>query len=224
MTATHEQITILVGSPKGTERSASARLAKIAIEPLISAGWTSEWYHVHQVLRSDDLWRDLLSSIARSDVVLLTAPLYVDSLPAPVIEILHRLTKQQNGVRRDGLPQKLLSLLNCGFVEAHQNDTAQSMIQLFCERMRFEWSGGISIGSGGMVNKRIRRALTLAGEALRDDILIPDSVNALTSKLMMKPWLYVLGGNVMWRRQAKANGLDPKQLAARPDEISNASR
>jgi len=224
MTATQERVTILVGSPKGTERSASAQLAKMAIEPLISAGWTSEWFHIHHALRSDDMWNELLSSIARADVVLLAAPLYVDSLPAPVIEVLYRLTQSEDTVRRDGLPQKLLSLLNCGFVEPQQNATAQSMVQLFSERMRFEWSGGISVGAGGMVNKRVRRALTLAGEALRDDILIPDSVHALTSKPMMKPWLYVLGGNIMWRRQAKANGLDPKQLAARPDEDPNTSR
>ena len=112
----------------------------------------------------------------------------------------------------------MVSLVNCGFVESEQNITAQSMVRLFCEDMGFQWAGGISIGAGGMVNKRIREALETASNALRDDILIPDAVDALTRKPIMKPWLYVMGGNFMWKRQAKANGLDPKQLKARPYE------
>ncbi|MBU1049611.1 hypothetical protein KKG90_06240 [Candidatus Bipolaricaulota bacterium] len=218
MTKTPEHITILIGSPKGIEKSNSARLAKGITTVLESARWTSKWFHTHQVLRSDESWDALLSSMARSDVILLAAPLYVDSLPAPVIETLYRLTQAKNALHRDGPPPKMLAILNCGFVEAQQNYTAQSMVRLFCEGMPFEWSGGISIGAGGAINKRIRSALTLAADALRDDILVPDAVDALTGKPMMPPWLYVFGGNFMWKRQAKANGLDAKRLGDRPYE------
>ncbi|MCK5828186.1 NAD(P)H dehydrogenase, partial [Candidatus Bipolaricaulota bacterium] len=68
--------------------------------------------------------------------------------------------------------------------------------------------------------KRVREALQLTAAALRDDVLIPDVVEVLTRAPIMKPWMYVLGGNFMWKRQAKANGLQPKQLKARPYEVS----
>jgi len=211
-------ITVLIGSPKGIEKSASARLAKVLTTGLEAANWTSEWFHTHHVLRADETWESMISSMARSEIILLAAPLYVDSLPAPVIETLHRLSQGKNALVREGLPPRMVSLLNCGFVESEQNITAQSMVRLFSENMGFQWAGGISVGAGGMVNKRIREALEMASNALRDDILIPDAVDVLTRKPIMKPWLYVMGGNFMWKRQAKANGLDPKQLNARPYE------
>jgi len=74
---------------------------------------------------------------------------------------------------------------------------------------------GISLGAGGAVTKRLRAALKQVSEALRDDVLIPDAVDIATNKPIMKPWLYVLGGNFMWRRQAKANGVRD-QLKAQP--------
>jgi len=211
-------ITVLIGSPKGIEKSASARLTKVITTGLEAANWTSEWFHAHHVLRADEAWESLIASMARSDVILLAAPLYVDSLPAPVIETLHRLSQAKSMLASGGLPPRMVSLLNCGFVEAHQNTTAQSMVCLFSENMGFQWAGGISIGAGGMINKRIREALEMASNALRDDILIPDAVDVLTRKPIMKPWLYVIGGNFMWKRQAKANGLEPEDLRARPYE------
>lgn len=222
MTLPGEHITILIGSPKGIEKSTSAQLARVIASGLEAAQWTSEWFHAHHVLKSADAWDALLTSMARSEVILLAAPLYVDSLPAPVIETLYRLTQAKGALARDGLPPRMVSLLNCGFVESDQNLTAQSMVGLFCEAMGFQWLGGISVGAGGALTKRIRGALETASNALRDDILIPDSVDAITRKPIMKPWLYVAGGNVMWKRQAKANGLHPKQLSARPYERSRA--
>lgn len=221
MNERQEHITVLIGSPKGIEKSTSARLAKIITAGLETARWTTEWFHAHHVLRSDEAWEGLLASMARSDVILFAAPLYVDSLPAPVIETFYRLTQAKSKLVRDGLPPRMVSLLNCGFVEGHQNATAQSMVRLFSEAMGFQWSGDISVGAGGMINKRIRDALEFASNALRDDILIPDAVEVLTRKPIMKPWMYVLGGNMMWKRQAKANGLDPKELQARPCEQSS---
>jgi len=218
MNETREHITVLIGSPRGIEKSTSARLARTITTDLETAKWTSEWFHAHHVLRSDEAWEELLASIVRSDVILFAAPLYVDSLPAPVIETFYRLTQAKSALVRDGLPPRMVSLLNCGFVEGHQNITAQSMVGLFSEAMGFQWAGGISIGAGGMINKRIRGALESASRALRDDILIPDDVEVLTRKPIMKPWMHVLGGNMMWKKQAKANGLDPKDLQARPYE------
>jgi len=221
MSEKQAHITVLIGSPKGIEKSTSARLAKIITTGLGTDQWTNEWFHAHRVLQSDEAWNGLLASMARSDVILFAAPLYVDSLPAPVIETFYRLTQAKSTLVRDGLLPRMVSLLNCGFVEAHQNITAQSMVELFSRAMGFQWAGGISIGAGGMTNKRIREALESASSALRDDILISNSVDALTRKPIMKPWMYVLGGNVMWKKQAKANGLTPKQLTARPYEKSS---
>ena len=208
-------VVVLIGSPKGVEKSGSARLAREITNGLESAQWSCEWVHMHRVLQSQDGWDAMVVSMARADVILLAAPLYIDSLPAPVIETLHRLSKAKSSLIPSGDPPRFVALLNCGFVESGHNRYAQLMLRLFCEDMGFQWAGGISLGAGGAVTKRLRAALKQVSEALRDDILIPDTVDKTTNKPIMKPWLYVLGGNFMWRRQAKANGVRD-QLKAQP--------
>jgi len=168
-------VVVLIGSPKGVEKSGSARLAREITNGLESAQWSCEWAHTHRVLQSQDGWDAMVASMARADVM----------------------------------------LLNCGFVESGHNRYAQLMLRLFCEEMGFQWAGGISLGAGGTVTKRLRAALKQVSESLRDDVLIPDAVDIATNKPIMKPWLYVLGGNFMWRRQGKANGVRD-QLKAQP--------
>jgi len=222
MSEKQAHITVLIGSPKGIEKSTSGRLAREITAELETANWTSEWFHAHHVLKADEAWESLIASMARSNVILLAAPLYVDSLPAPVIETLHCLSQAKSALAREDTPPRFLALLNCGFVEPGHNQFAQLMLQSFCERMGFQWADGISLGGGGMTKKRVREALQLTAAALRDDVLIPNAVEVLTRAPIMKPWMYVLGGNIMWKRQAKANGLQHKQLKARPYELPRA--
>ncbi|MCK5827088.1 hypothetical protein KAH43_01080, partial [Candidatus Bipolaricaulota bacterium] len=135
MSEQQAHITVLIGSPRGIEKSTSARLAREITVGLGTANWTSEWFHAHHVLKADEAWEGLIASMARSDVIFLAAPLYVDSLPAPVIETLHRLVQAKSTLAREGTPSRFLALLNCGFVEPGHNQFAQLMLQSFCERM-----------------------------------------------------------------------------------------
>lgn len=215
MNERQSHVVVLIGSPRGVEKSSSAKLARVITSGLESAKWSCEWFHTHHVLQSQEDWDAMVASMSRADVILLAAPLYVDGLPAPVIETLHRLLEAKSMLVSEGNPPRMVSLLNCGFVESKQNITAQSMVHLFCESMGFQWAGGISVGAGGMINKRIREALETASNALRDDILIPNAVEVLTRKPIINPWLYALGGSFMWRRWAKANGVRD-QLKAQP--------
>lgn len=215
MNESQSHVVVLIGSPKGVEKSSSAKLARAITNGLESAKWACEWFHTHRVLQSQEDWEAMVVSMSRADVILLAAPLYVDGLPAPVIETLHRLLDARNMIVSEEDPPRMLSLLNCGFVEAEQNHTAQMMVRIFSDDMGFQWSGGISLGAGGTMTKRIRAALEMVSEALRDDVLIPDAVAITTTAPIMRPWLYVLGGNFMWRRRAKANGVRD-QLKAQP--------
>ncbi len=215
MNERQSHVVVLIGSPRGVEKSSSAKLARVIASGLESAKWSCEWFHTHRVLQSQKDWDAMVASMSRADVILLAAPLYVDGLPAPVIETLHRLLEAKSVLVSGGNPPRMLALLNCGFIEAEQNYTAQMMVRVFSDNMGFQWAGGISLGAGGTMTKRIRAALEMVSTALRDDILIPDAVEVLTCKPIMKPWLYALGGSFMWRRWAKANGVRD-QLKAQP--------
>ena len=212
------QMAVVIGSPRGPEASSSARLARVIAEKLEAAHWGCEWFHAHRAAGSQDAWADMLASVAKVDLILIASPLYVDGLPAPLVQVLSRLRDERDALQRDGNPPRLLGLMNCGFVEPDQNQCAQLMLRAFSDEMGFQWAGGLSLGMGGRLTKPLRIALDRVAESLREDILIPDSVATAMTTPVLRPWLYVLGGNAMWGRLAKANGLSRKSLGARPYE------
>ena len=65
------------------------------------------------------------------------------------------------------------------------------------------------------MNRKVRNAFELVVKALREDILVPESVYELMKGRVIPRSLYILGGNMMWKRQAKANGVRD-QLKAQP--------
>ena len=220
MTDVSEHVLLLVGSPKGRETSHSARFGRLVVNGLESRGWTSEAIHLHAAVESEGGRRELLDAIDRVDVVLFAAPLYVDSLPAPAIRALELIAEHRGSGNVGAIP-RFVSIVNCGFVEPSQNDTCQRILQRFADRSAFQWMAGVSLGAGGQVTRRVRRAFDILVEALDLDILVPDEVERLTRKPIMPAWLYVIGGNVMWKRWAGKNEAKDR-LRAQPYRRSDA--
>jgi len=157
---------------------------------------------------------ELLASIDTAEVVVLSTPLYVDSLPAPVIRALYRIAAHRAETNTGNVP-RFFSIVNCGFVEAWQNVGAQRMLQQFCAQARFESVGSLSLGASGTMTRKVRKALELVVNALREDILVPEDVYKLAKARAIPTSLYILGRNMMWKQQAKANGVRDK-LKAQP--------
>jgi len=201
-----ERILLLVGSPKGLEKSSSVRLGRLVVDGLEERGWSSESVHLHAAVKSKEGRRELFEAIDRANVVLLAAPLYVDSLPAPVIAALELVAAHRRTGDVERTP-RFASIINCGFVEPSQNDTCQRILRRFADRAGFERVAGVSLGGGGRILKRVREAIEILVEALDLEILVPDEVERLTRKPLMPGWLYVLGGNVGWKRLADKNGV-----------------
>jgi len=208
------RVLLLVGSPKGLEKSHSARLGRMVADRLEGRGWTSEAVHLHAAVRTEEGRQELLDAIDRASVVLFAAPLYVDSLPAPAIRALEAIAARRRAGSVSRVP-RFVTLINCGFVEPSQNDTCQWILRRFAERAGFEWLAGVSLGGGGQVPKRVREAFDILAESLDLEILVPDEVERLTRKPIMPSWLYVVGGNFMWRRWAARNGAK-ERLRDRP--------
>jgi len=206
MDGKQQRILMLVGSPKGLEKSNSARLGRRVADELERLGWTSEAIHAHQVVKTEAGTTELLAAVDRADALLFVSPLYVDSLPAPAIRALEAIAEHRRDLPVGPMP-RFAAILNCGFVEPSHNDTCQRILRRFAEQARFDWMAGISLGVSGQTPKRIRTALEILVEAINLELLLSDQVEALTRKPLMPRWLYMLGGNAMWRRVAKKNGV-----------------
>ena len=209
-----ERILVLVGSPKGIPASASGRLARVVADRMEARGWSSEWIHIHHAVGAEARAEELVRAVDGAEFVLLSAPLYVDSLPAPVIAAMTRIAEHRSTVESGTVP-KFAALLNCGFLEPVQNLTAQGILENFAEACGFEWYGGLSIGAAGQMPKRIVKALEQTGETLALNLPISSGVEEMTRDPIMPKRMYVIGGNAMWKRSAKKLGTQDS-LRARP--------
>jgi multimeric flavodoxin WrbA len=214
---------LLVGSPR-KEKSASETLGAYLLGGLEAQGADARRLYVYPALRSEERLDALIGATAAANVVIISAPLYVDALPAAVTELLEILYLRLDDHQRPE-EQRLVAISNCGFPEAEQNDIALQIYRSFARQAGFTWAGGLAIGGGEMVKGRpleesggmarnVIAALDLAAEALAEGKSIPQEAVDLMAKPLAPAWIYRAMGNVGWHIQALQKGTW-RQLRAR---------
>jgi hypothetical protein len=227
-------IAAINGSPRG--ESASSREVISLLERL--GGADLQWKCVSRLDR-------LPEELGGAPVLLITAPLYIDGLPATTVRALERyrdallrLRERERGcgharkcehpARTDG--QRVFAVINCGFYEGSQNRHALEMIEHFCREAGLDWCGGIGIGTGEMIRglrdvplqAGIRRPVVTALQALVE--AMGNSTGRLEENLYTQHrlpwWVYRLLGQMGWRRQARQNGLRSRAVHDRPHAIA----
>ncbi len=228
MSANKKEVMLIVGSPR-KERSTSHSLGNYLVQKLGKQGWVSRTIYSHDIYNDENLLNKMFQEIDKSDLIILAAPLYIDSIPAPVIKVLQEINNYRRKVRNASQPDFLI-IINCGFPEAEQNNTAIKMYKEFSDSAGFKWLGGLSMGMGGAVNgkpllkaggmvRNIRKALDLTAASIVVGESIPEEAFTLMSKKLIPKWLYLFIGNSSWKRQAKMYGAKDK-LYDRPYIVS----
>ncbi len=222
---------LLVGSPR-TKKSTSASLGDYLMERLSAHGIETETIQIYTAFSSAERTRIALENLDSADLVVLAFPLYVDSLPAPIIAALEKIA-----VHRAGKPlrQRFAAIANCGFPEASHNDTALAICEQFARQTNLTWLGSLALGGGeGLVHGTpldeldgrvapIKKSLEMAAEALAAGKVIPQLANELIAKPPIPNWMYQLAGGYGWKQRAKQYGVE-KFLKKRPYEIMESAR
>jgi multimeric flavodoxin WrbA len=205
---------LLVGSPR-TRKSTSHAIGTYLMEQLATRGVETETIQVYTALNNAERMRSLLEKLDAADLTVLAFPLYVDSLPAPVITLLERIAAQRAG---NPSTARFAALANCGFPEASHNTIALSICSEFARQSGLTWAGGLALGAGqGLVHGTpldeldgrvipLKNALKLAAEALAQGQPIPAEAQDLLAKPFIPAWLYRSMGAIGWRQQAKRWG------------------
>lgn len=216
---------LLVGSPK-TRNSTSHVLGTYLFERLRARSIDTTTTYLHTVVHSPGKMTALLNAVDHADLVTLAFPLYVDSLPAPVIEVLEGAAAHRRH-RGQTEPQLFAAIANCGFPEVHHMDNALAICEMFARQAKFAWASSLALGGGqGLVNGMplaelggraapLRNALELAADALARGQAIPNAAQDLIAKPVIPGWLYRLAGGYGWRQEAKRYGAQ-KSLRRRP--------
>jgi multimeric flavodoxin WrbA len=232
---------LLVGSPR-TRSSTSASLGAYLAGRLEERGVEVETIQLYPVAGAPLRLERALDVVEAADLVVLAAPLYVDTLPAPVIRVLERLAARratQAAVVSAGpgaaatRRATFTAIVNCGFPEAAHIAPALAVSAQFAAAAGFTWVGGLALGGGqGLVHGlpldtvglagHVRAALDLAADALARGDAIPAAAHQHLARPFVPARVYRAIGGIGWRMQARRWGV-ARTLDRRPYAVEAGS-
>jgi hypothetical protein len=198
---------LLVGSPK-LEASTSESLGCYLLEELEKRGVATQTIHVTKAVRNDETKDELCAVASSADLIVLSFPLYVDSLPAPTVRALEVLAGRPAG------SAAFLAICQSGFPEVEHSEVAIEICRNFADDAGLEWAGSLVLAAGGMISGQPLRklqgmmrsaikALDLTAEALAAGHPVPDEAVQLMAKPPIPKIGYRFAANWGWRAQAR---------------------
>ena len=220
-------IAILIGSARPKGSSTSESLARQLMEDLEKSNVRTSLVFASQFIKSGQQAEDGLNTMLAADLLIVVAPIYVDGLPSLVTRALEKLALR---LRAEKHPlRKVAGLLNCGYPEAEHNRIAMRLLCNFSHESGLTWAGGLALGGGEIIHGRplsslrfmVRgpiRALQLAASALAEGQPIPVAASRLMARPLVPTLLFRWVARIRWILQARAHGIDSRQLLARPHD------
>ena len=209
-----KKVIVLNGSPK-KNRAVSEKLLKIVEEGLAGRTEAEKLY-----IYDSDFSDDYFEKIYGADAVVLALPLYIDCLPARVLEFM-QASKEFLKFGETGGPE-LYFIINCGFLEYSQNDTAIKIIKKYAEKTGFNYRGGVSVGSGAMIlNSRKKEALEKLLNEMAEEISRAYTFEAAPEETVRKinvdmpRFLFKAKADKLWVEAGAKKGLKKKELKAK---------
>ena len=210
-----EKVLLLVASPRGMA-STSNSLGEHVLLKLEERGMAIKKLLLYPALADEKKMAELLAAVDACALLVTAFPLYVDHLPAPLIELLRQVAERRQG-RQVEARQSLAAVVNCGFPETVHCRPAGDIMRLFSAQAGFRFLGCLALGMGGAVGNRplakagfiVRhqiKALDKAAAFLAEGKEIPADVIALAGKPMMPRWFYNWVADRGWKIAAKKHG------------------
>ena len=217
---------LLIGSPK-PGASASRSFGEAVLSRLAARGAETRTARVTPSFRSPEAMDRLMTDIDWADLVLLSSPVYVDTLPAPVMRLLETWGRRADGrVTANGHPVRFAALVQCGFPEAQHCMMAIDVCEEFCRESGVGWAGALAFGCGGALAGRTPErsplakavpALDEAADALAAGREIPEEARRAFERQFAPTWAYKLFGGLSWWWIArKRGGREPLRLRRYP--------
>lgn len=216
------KIALLNGSPKYKNSSSELLLADLKRclqKSAETAGREPEI--LETALHHETVPAEIMDKLLSADAWVISCPLYVDGLPGHLLSCLLQL---EDALRKKEHPEArrifIYGIVNCGFYEGIQAETALEILENFCGKTGLIWGGGIGVGGGGglaMMNgpkpekgpkAPIERELrAMAGRILRQQTLENRYVSVAFPR-----FLYKMAAQMGWRQQIRANGKRARDL------------
>ncbi|MDO4481198.1 MAG: hypothetical protein Q4C14_00490 [Bacillota bacterium] len=205
------KVIFLNGSPK-KRRAVTEKFINITKDSF-SGRVESETVYIYETEPEDELFE----KVYEADAVVMAQPLYVDCLPAGVLEFMKAYGEFVKDRRPSGT--EMYFIINCGFLENRQNDTAIRILEIFAEKTGFDFRGGVSVGSGAIIlttNKKLRlegMLKELADELGRSDAFEDKGEKRIRQiDAAMPRFLFKAKADKAWIEAGAKKGLSKKDL------------
>ena len=203
------KITIINGSPRF--KKSNSEILKNYLLNYIKENEINEYFSF-----SIKLDNDIKTYIYSSDVLIFIFPLYVDTIPANLLDLLIRF-ENENIINSK---TKIYCVVNNGFFEGIQNHLAISQIRCWSKKVNAQWGQGIGVGGGELLSHLKKVPLGQGPLKNLGIILEKFSKNILSLKgdedIYINPnypkILYFLQANISWFIEGRKNKLKFRDL------------
>ena len=166
---------------------------------------------------------NLKNDIYNSDALIFIFPLYVDSIPANLLDLLVRF-EDENTINPK---TKIYCIVNNGFFEGIQNHLAISQIRCWSKKVNAQWGQGIGVGGGELLShlKKVPlgqgplKNLGMALEKFSENILLLKSDEDIYINPNWLRILYFVQGSISWILKARKNNLRVKDLFRKSNKL-----
>lgn len=149
-----------------------------------------------------DKYEDIINSIINSKTIVIAFPLYADSPTSGVLDFLEYVENNDFDLSN----KNLYVVVNCGFFEPEQNETAFRIIKCFCDKKQINFMGGLSIGAGPIIgirdSKKIYKLLSMSYykkiSLFKNAIYSGEKID-LDMSLSLNKIIYVCAANISWK-------------------------
>ena len=223
-----KRVLLLIGSPRGI-KSNSTSVGNYMVDMLKKNGTVEETETIvlTRMIRSNVKMDEMLVSIKKSDLIILTSPLYDDTVSYITLRALEYIAEHQKkpGNENEFNEKLIFPITNSGFPEPEQMKMLIALFHNFATKTGFKWAGSLSVGSGqglggdkgktleegGKMVKSVMVALEKVADSLAEGEYLDETVGLfpdLFFKWYFRPMtkFFVWIGNKSWKKIAKANG------------------
>ncbi len=208
------RIALINGSPKINNSVSSGLLEDL------KGYWGENAEVVNFGFHSAAISKEVIEELAGTDAWVFAYPLYVDGIPGHLLSCLIQLEE----ARLQNPQIHVYGIVNCGFYEGIQAESALKLLQNWSFKAGFIWGGGVGVGGGqglAMMPKlepgHGPRAPIDKALAAFSDIILKKKVQENNYVSVAYPrFLYKMGGQIGWRKMMKANGGKRKDLGKIP--------
>lgn len=214
MSNNKQKILIIIGSP-AYKKSVSYIFAEHIANLLGQEDYEIKLIFATKILSSKHQENRLLEYSDMADKIILFTPVYVDSLPYPVIRVLELLWQYR--INYGKIRSSFYVVSTCGHPDSSRADLVVETCRIFTKKASYSWKGALKLPKGSFVKHMFRKknkfayknkfkALELVAQSIKEDNVISSEAQQLADKTFLSEKQFFKLAAVIKKHQARIRG------------------